>query len=362
MKFFPGVLLLALPVVCSAQYHGGVNDGITQGSSSNLNPTPSIYIGGVNDGHSSTLSTGQNATPDIFKGGINDGHAIASASGLNATPNVYLGGINDGVAISQASSQNINPQIYLGGINDGVASMQSASQNPTPDIYLGGANDGHAIGTSGAQNATPSIYTGGPNDGFAIAIAVGQNSSFPLPIQLLSFGGSWFNEDAILAWKTTNETGINHFELERSESGNNFQFLGRIEPGSDPMGNEYRYPDQGAYLLPTDVLYYRLKLVDQQGKSRYSAIVRLSKGLNTPVIAAYPNPTRGHLTLALLQVKDFATYQYQIRDNDGRLLQHGSISASHTSFDLSQYAAASYHLSIFKAGQLVQHFTIILTP
>jgi hypothetical protein len=166
-----------------------------------------------------------------------------------------------------------------------------------------------------------------------------------------------------LAWHTAEEKGLDHFELERSiDEGRTFSSIARIDPNNIPAQYDYRYSDVGAYRLPPDFLLYRLKCVDQREGFRYSAIVKLSKDKTLPVIVAYPNPTSGRFTLALMNVQDFSGYAFVLSGIDGKIVQRGTIAEANTSFDLSRQAASTYHLFLFKDGKQVQHFTILLTP
>ena len=56
-----------------------------------------------------------------------------------------------------------------------------------------------------------------------IALALNQNKSVPLPVTLLEFTGAWFNDDAVLAWKTGVETDLDHFELDGAKMRTNLQ-------------------------------------------------------------------------------------------------------------------------------------------
>ncbi len=377
---------ILLPVLASllsiqpalGQYRGGSRDGYSilqaKGIQNNL---PGIYNGGPNDGHARFTTTTQNAIPGIYSGGNNDGVAFSQAKGAqNTIPEIYAGGANDGFSFFSAATQNALPGIYYGGSNDGFSGALASTQNTTPPIYLGGANDGVDMwsGGRGQENELPAIYRGGANDGdaedgYAFAVSLQQNGTEPPIIRgerkttLIDLSGTWFNDDAVLAWSTSTSSDLNHFELQRSaDGGGSFEAIGTIELNPE-AGNqqEYRYTDVRAYHLSADFLLYRLKCVDKQGGFRYSAIVRLSKDKTAPVIVAYPNPTSGRFTLAMLNVTDVRGYGYILSNAEGKILKRGSIESASSSFDLSGYSAASYHLFLYKDGKSIQHFTILLT-
>ena len=180
---------------------------------------------------------------------------------------------------------------------------------------------------------------------------------------MLQLSGAWFNEDAILGWRTSTSPELDHFEIQRStDAGKSFDMIGSV-PRNPEAGDQqdYRYSDLKAYHLSADYILYRLKCVDGDGSFKYSAIVRLSMDKSAPVIMAYPNPTSGRFTLAIVNAADLSNYEYTLMTAEGKILKRGTIQESNTSFDLSAYAAATYRLFITQKGKPVQHFTILLT-
>jgi hypothetical protein len=377
------ILLLVFPTLCSsfsavAQYKGGSNDGSDWLQLKGIqHPFPEIYNGGVNDGHSTVALAGQNPGPEIYAGGADDGVAASQAKGFqNRMPGIYAGGADDGVSSVSTRTLHALPNIYTGGNEDGVAAAAVLAMNGTPSIYLGGANDGVNMAGEGRglENMLPPIYAGGgnnPDDGYDFTVSLHQNENNPGPppardalrtVPLVQLSGTWFNDDAVLGWQAAAGAGFDHFELERSEDGGaHFASIATIEPYTAATQWDYRYTDVRAYYIPGDYLLYRLRSVDQKGGAGYSAVVKLSKDKTAPVIVAYPNPTSGRFTLALLNVADTKGYTYVLSNVDGKLMKRGSIEEANTSFDLGGYSSATYHLFLFKDGKSVQHFTILLT-
>jgi hypothetical protein len=325
----------------SAQYHGGNADGYGGISILNQNPLTNIYGGGGNDGVSQALVLNQNPLTGI-----------------------YTGGGNDGVSQAQALAQNPLTGFYTGGGNDGVSQVLVLQQNFLPGIYAGGANDGVNFALVLNQNPLASIYKGGGNDGVAFSLSLNQNNGVPLDIELLAFTGVWKGEDALLEWSAASEDNLLRYELERSDDlGVTFSMISSAAPAnSGSQQSEYSYTDAGAYGLPPAMLFYRLKCVGKDGKFKYSAVARLNKDKTQPTIVAYPNPTSGRFTLALTNTTDISGYSYMITASDGRMIQRGAITTAFTDFDLSHFAAATYHVFVVKDGKPIQNITILLTP
>lgn len=356
------VLILLSPFAGNAQYYGGANDGIAITNAGVQNSSPSIFFGGANDGHASTAALQQNATPSIFLGGSNDGHAVLFAANQNPTPGIFTGGASDGYAVATSALQNPTPGIFVGGFNDGFASVLSPAQNPTPSIFLGGANDGFSMQHVALQNPLPDVYKGGGDDGYAAQLSIGQNPSSPLEIQLLSFSGEWFREDALLEWTTGVERNLGHFELERSEDdGTSFSTLALISPASSSGENRYRYLDVGAYYLSSAFLLYRLKSVSTSGEVAYSGIVKLMLNATAPSFAVFPNPTTGWLSLSMTHVRDYEHYSYYVMSVEGKVLSKGTLQQDKTQIDLRGLSASYYFIVLLHKGEPIQRFKILLT-
>jgi len=72
--------------------------------------------------------------------------------------------------------------------------------------------------------------------------------------------------------------------------------------------------------------YYRIKLVDRDGRYTYSSIVdltRLSRAYG--LVNVYPNPTSGDVNISLNTAKE-GTLSLSIVDISGRLISHQNVS------------------------------------
>jgi Secretion system C-terminal sorting domain len=93
-----------------------------------------------------------------------------------------------------------------------------------------------------------------------------------LPIDLMWFKADKKNTTTDLKWQTENQEGFSHFEIERSANGaDDFTSIARIPASTATTGN-YSYTDANAARL-SQKAYYRLKMVDQDGQYKYSAVV-----------------------------------------------------------------------------------------
>lgn len=98
-----------------------------------------------------------------------------------------------------------------------------------------------------------------------------------LPVKLISFAGTIFNNKAELVWKCAEATGFSHFTVQKSTDGRNFENIGKIEAKSDYSGiQSFSYSDKSV----SANAYYRLAMVDIDGTIEYSSIVALSAKSN----------------------------------------------------------------------------------
>ena len=108
----------------------------------------------------------------------------------------------------------------------------------------------------------------------------------PLPITLLSFTANYNFNFVLLQWKVTDVINFKKFEIQRSEDGHEFTTINTTDYLQDTY--EYNYQDN---LLPANTvkLFYRLKLVDEDGFFKYSA-TRVVTPLLAKNLSASPNP------------------------------------------------------------------------
>jgi hypothetical protein len=105
-----------------------------------------------------------------------------------------------------------------------------------------------------------------------------------LPVQFTSFYVNASGNGIQLKWSVDNEVNNSHYEVERSIDGHNWEKAAVVTQSSNTSTNGYSYTDQKVI---NQVMYYRIRQVDFDGGSTYSAIktIRLS-GIH-PAIKIY---------------------------------------------------------------------------
>jgi hypothetical protein len=111
-----------------------------------------------------------------------------------------------------------------------------------------------------------------------------------LPVKLVWFNGNYNNKVAALNWLAESEINFKQYEVERSLNGRDFIKINIIAAkGNNAVAAEYTVTDNIA-ALTEKIIYYRLKVVDKDGKYTYSSVVKLNLAAQESSIAVYPNP------------------------------------------------------------------------
>jgi hypothetical protein len=163
-------------------------------------------------------------------------------------------------------------QAFSGSACPGLTEKGCAiSAGPSSGVSL--TMTGLTIGTLyyfriyGSAN-TPSQRTGT----FCFCGSTGMSNTI-LPLKLVSLGGAIENKKVIIRWATTNEINLGHFEIEKSRTGTNFSIAGnRTANNSGAIRNDYIFEDD----FIAESYYYRLKMIDTDGKFSYSDIIKIS--------------------------------------------------------------------------------------
>jgi alpha-tubulin suppressor-like RCC1 family protein len=141
-----------------------------------------------------------------------------------------------------------------------------------------------------------------------------KTSPFVLPLRLVSFTGTKTNDANKLQWQTADEINTNEFIVERSHDGFSFVPVASV-PAGDNNSNTYQYRDN--YQNTGDV-FYRLKMIDNDGRFTYSHIIILSDNNNNNTFSMYPNPAGNTLLIETNSALKITTVQ--IADINGRIV------------------------------------------
>lgn len=128
----------------------------------------------------------------------------------------------------------------------------------------------------------------------------------PTPVKMTSFTVKKEGSNAVLRWSTSSELQNSHYEIERSFNAVDFTKMGEVAgKGTTNLTSNYSYPDAIDNLVTT-IVYYRLRIVDLDGKSTYTQILplRLDGKVILSSVKAYPNPFTSNIKLQIQSTKE----------------------------------------------------------
>ncbi len=224
-----------------------------------------ITYGGAN---SPNLLSGNvfNGTANTLYVKLSQNGAIKHIAKVSETGLFTMFKVKDGVydlTLSKTFDNDINTTALPTGLSFGLEGLSDGTNatgdnNPDGKLKINVLNGNVILEIPiTSRVAAPHYDTG--NIVFALAGA-------PLPIDLISFEGNQIGETIALNWKTANEKGFSHFEVQKSENLKEFNSIGQIKGTSI---NFYNFVDQNPNI---GLNYYRLKMVDLDGSFEFSTI------------------------------------------------------------------------------------------
>ena len=184
-------------------------------------------------------------------------------------------------------------------------------------------------------------------------------SSFVLPLTLIQFKGKKQGDNNILLdWTTANESQVNRFEIERSNDGSAFDKIGGMAAtGNSSTNKTYSFTDTNPF---STLNYYRLKMIDNDGKYSYSTVIVFIGNPKNGIIVSNvkPNPFTETINLNIvLQQAQLLTIQ--MADMTGRVVLTKDVSGKEGSNDikyngLSGLSDGIYFIRIITADAVLQ--------
>ncbi len=133
-----------------------------------------------------------------------------------------------------------------------------------------------------------------PNVDIDAMIVSTNYSDVSLPLNLTSFTGSLLNKAVVLNWSSSNEVNVKGFAIEKGLNGKDFSEVGFTAAKNTATANDYSFEDNSVKGGPN---YYRLKMIDKDGSSRFSNVVLINSTIVSGV-SVFPNPAVGNINLS----------------------------------------------------------------
>jgi hypothetical protein len=266
---------------------------------------------------------------------IGDGSTGSNSSLLI---NGYALNIYDNSTVAVANDNNTyqNWGTYSTAPTVGGVLTPHSSYNSTPSSNMNcGGSFAHAC-------SNPNLY--GPSSLSSAGTVAGATT---LPIILEGFTAELnSNKTAELNWNTAQESNSSHFTIQRSVDGNAWIVIGEVAAkGNSSLPSDYSFTDENP---SAGTNYYRLMMVDLDGKSTFSGIRVIHSSSLVNQVSLFPNPAHDYVNVSL---GAGSTTEVTVRliNQSGQVLQEKKAVSGNgalLSFPVQQYATGLYILSV----------------
>ncbi len=171
--------------------------------------------------------------------------------------------------------------------------------------------------------------------------------STPLPVESLRLFARLDGPDnAVLTWTTSREIDNYGFEIQHAYlTPAEFEIVGFVEGRANASeGAEYRFVHSR---LAEGRHFYRLRQIDFDGKTTFSAVVEVDVGPSMTETVLYPNPSDGWLTLKGGISPDETTHVVVVNADGRKVFCHtGKPGTDTLTLDLTALPSGVYHLNL----------------
>lgn len=324
--FIPLLLALLVKAGIAQSYNPTVNSGI-------MNPAPLNY--GIGECQFNTGNSGNDALNNLSQ------------------PMVLI------ISLSYGVPDNMNPVAAISGtyadkfnwVYDASTKTYQGTQNQTiPGYGLGTIKIAYratvASGSSNPQNGfnvniTPPAYTNASN-----ASADDNVSSYTygsvggvLPVKLAYFNATLSQCNSSINWKSATEENFSYYVVEYSNDGITFNNISKVySKGSNSNYLTTHIAEQGK-------AFYRLRLVDVDGRITNSNIVVLDVNCSKVSVVVYPNPASDFINIFITGV-DNNLINAKLFNNTGQTMINKKLQNGISQLNISNLPSGIYHLRI----------------
>ncbi len=160
----------------------------------------------------------------------------------------------------------------------------------------------------------------------------------PLPVTLNSFSAQRNSSKVTLTWQTQQELNSKSFEIQRAYGTSAYQTVGTVASnGNTSVLHTYSFTDNSNN--SKGVSFYRIKMVDADGKFSYTYIKSVKGSGATTSFIVFPNPSFGNARITLTDVNEPTLVQ--LLDGAGRMVKSLTITNSNT-VELTNLKSGTY--------------------
>lgn len=189
-------------------------------------------------------------------------------------------------------------------------------QHPSGAIINGDTLTLNPVSTNdiGTYIVTVTSTISGCSDSKTLSLNLNNCSISALPLTLLQFSGNRQGNAVVLQWRTEEEVNTSYFIVERSTDGIHFAGIQKVSVSGETTGS-YTATD---YQPLSGKLYYRLQMVDKDGKATYSNIISINNGGNN-TLSVMPRLVTNNSEIKVLHAASAQTAFIQVTGIDGKI-------------------------------------------
>ena len=148
--------------------------------------------------------------------------------------------------------------------------------------------------------------------------ALYNTNSLPLPTKITKFTITPKSNFNNLVWVSENESNVAHFNIEYSTTGKDFEKVGVVAAGK----KEYSFAHH--FSTKNDIQYYRLQVVDKDGKYAYSNVLKVKQAIKSLEAEVYPTLVQDVATINITS-KNKTNATIAVVDLNGKIVSQKSI-------------------------------------
>lgn len=180
-----------------------------------------------------------------------------------------------------------------------------------------------------------------------------------LPLNLASFTAKLNNNTAQLNWFTSQEINTSHFEVEYSNNAIEFKKIATVAANGN--SNSLKSYATNHVINKEPVHYYRLKMVDKDGKFTYSQIIKLKTAGKGSQVEVYPTIVTHKANISISAIEN-SNASIEVYTLQGQKVKQQSVAVKTGSqthgLDVSGLASGNYVIKV-STNNYQQSFKLI---
>lgn len=259
----------------------------------------------------------------FYSGGSNTVNSNDAPKLANGTENISIFRENKNISIEHRNIPQVTDTIPLRiwQLQNGAAYtlkvyMNDFNANNLEPCILDRYTNTEYIANQDATNIPFTINTSIPasvNNRFFLVFRV----KTVLPLSNIQLKAIAKNNGVNVNWQTSNEYNMKEYIVEKSTESVTFYSIGTID-AKNSITNNYTFFDPNP---SKGINYYRLKIVEQNGTTKYSNILSVNiNNLSNANILVYPNPIKTKNFLVQFKNLDASKYTLQLVNTIGQVV------------------------------------------